>query len=138
VLLKSAPEPELLKTLEEADTDIMYMPILKDISQWDTVKQYDINVAAAELIFADTKNPLVSREMFEELSNLGIVPWVNSITLGEQDRFRLSGEFDDNRSIREGFDAGWGSLVRMGFGIIQTDWPGMLYGYLHEGKKGLL
>lgn len=138
ILLKSAPEPELLQKLEDSGSDIMYMPILKDVSQWETVKRYNINVAAAELLFASTDNPLVSPEMFAEFRELGIVPWVNAITLGEQERFRLSGEFDDNRAVREGFEAGWGGLVRMGFGIIQTDWPALLYGYLREGKTGIL
>lgn len=138
ILLKSAPEPELLKKLEDSGSDVMYMPIVKTMEDWERVKNYNINVAAAELIFADTANPLVSPEMFAELKRLNIVPWVNAITLGEQDRFRLSAEFDDNRAVREGFDAGWGGLVRMGFGIIQTDWPGLLYGYLREGRTGIL
>ena len=32
-------------------------------------------------------------------------------------------------------DAGWGKLADMGFDIIQTDWPGLVYNYLNETGK---
>lgn len=132
ILLKSAPESELLQILQDSGSDIMYMPIVKTKEQWETVKKYNINVAAVEVIFTSLDHPLVSGEMFAEWKELGILTWVNAITLGNEERFNLSAYLDDNRAIAEGFDGSWGQLVRMGFGIIQTDWTGLLKGYLKE------
>ena len=133
ILLKSGVEKELLAELAESGEGIMYMPIMKTLEEWETVKQYDINVAAAELIFEDEDSPFVKPEFMKELHERGIAPWVNAITLN--DDTRLSGSFGDNRAIREGFDESWGALMDMGFEILQTDWPALLKGYLRERQS---
>lgn len=133
ILLKSGVEKELLEELAEIGEGIMYMPIMKTLEEWETVKQYDINVAAVELIFEDEESPFVQPAFMKELHERGIAPWVNAITLN--DDIRLSGSFGDNRAIREGFDASWGVLMDMGFEILQTDWPALLKGYLQERQS---
>ncbi len=133
ILLKSGVEKELLEELAEIGEGIMYMPIMKTLEEWETVKQYEINVAAAELIFEDEESPFVQPAFMKELHERGIAPWVNAITLN--DDIRLSGSFGDNRAIREGFDASWGVLMDMGFEILQTDWPALLKGYLQERQS---
>lgn len=133
ILLKSGVEKELLEELAEIGEGIMYMPIMKTLEEWETVKQYEINVAAAELIFEDEESPFVQPAFMKELHEMGIAPWVNAITLN--DDIRLSGSFGDNRAIREGFDASWGVLMDMGFEILQTDWPALLKGYLQERQS---
>lgn len=130
IILKSAPDAELLKVLEESGSDIMYMPIVKTLEDWERTKRYYINVAAVEVIFPTLDHPLVAPEMFNEWKEAGIIPWVNAITLGEEERFRLSAHLDDNHAISDGFDESWGELIRMGFRIIQTDWPGLLKNYI--------
>ncbi len=131
VILKSPPEAAYLRELEQTGRGIMYMPIVKSLKEWELVKKFDVNVAAAELIFADLESPLVSEAFLGELRKKGIAPWVNAITL--DDDTVLSGGLDDNRAIGEGFESSWGELVRMGFEMIQTDWPGLLRGYLEGG-----
>lgn len=128
ILLKSGAENEFLKELEENGEGIMYMPILKTPEEWETVKKYDINVAAAELLFEDLKNAFIQPDFMKELHGMGIAPWVNAITL--DDDTVLSGGLDDNNAIRNGFDENWGELIRMGFEIIQTDWPALLKGFV--------
>ena len=120
ILLKSGVHERLLKELEDSKTGLMYMPIVKTMEEWELVKQYDINVAAAELIFDDVASPLAQKEFIEELKEQGIVPWVNAITLN--DETILSGGLDDNNAIANGFDENWGKLIDLGFEIIQTDW----------------
>ena len=56
--------------------------------------------------------------------------WVNAITLN--DKTILSGKLDDNKAIAHGFEENWGKLIDMGFDIIQTDWPGLLYHFVKE------
>lgn len=135
ILLKSAPEPEFLQILQDSGSDLMYMPIVKSVEDWERVKQYDINVAAVEVIFDSLDHPLIAPERFKEWRELGVIPWVNTISLGTEPRFNISAGVGDNLAIDQGFDAGWGSLIRMGFKILQTDWPGLMNMYLEERKQ---
>ena len=50
------------------------------------------------------------------------------------DNIVLSANIDDNLSINEGYDNGWGRLIEMGFDIIQTDWPALLYNYIRNQR----
>lgn len=40
--------------------------------------------------------------------------------------------YDDDKSLREGFDVGWGVLLDMGVDVIQTDWTNLLNMYRNE------
>ena len=128
ILLKSGVEEGLLKELEESGTGIMYMPIMRRPEEWDIIKKYDINVAAAELIFTDLESEFLSPEFMGQLKEEGIAPWVNAITL--DDDTILSGLLDDNNAIKIGYEETWGKLMDLGFEIIQTDWPALLKGYI--------
>lgn len=127
IILKSPVEKDLLETLQNMKSSVMYMPILKTVEEWDIVKQYDINVVAAELIFKDLSSPFIKPEFIEGLHKENIMAWANAITLDDNDT--LTGLLDDNRAIKEGYDASWGKLLNLGFDIIQTDWPALLKQY---------
>lgn len=133
ILLKSEAEEDLLKVLEEHGDGIMYMPIMKNRKDWETLQKYNINMAAAELIFEDLESPFLKPEFMGELRQKGIAPWVNAITLN--DDIILSGLLDDNNAIKVGFDETWGRLIDMGFEIIQTDWPALLKGYITSRQQ---
>lgn len=134
ILLKSHPDEELLKNIEENGSEIMYMPILRKPEDWEIVKKYHINVAAVELIFEQVDSKIVSKEFMDELHEKGILTWVNAITL--DDKTILSAELDDNHAITEDFDRNWGKLIDMGFDIIQTDWPALLKEYIK--RRGMI
>lgn len=130
ILLKSVVEEKYLKELEESKSGLMYMPIVKSMEEWEMVKQYDINVAAEELIFDDLQGKFTDEDFLKELVDANILPWVNVITLN--DEIVLSGGLDDNLAIAEGFDKSWGRLIDMGFKILQTDWPALLKNYINN------
>lgn len=130
ILLKSVVEEKYLKELEESKSGLMYMPIVKSVEEWEMVKQYDINVAAVELIFDDLQGKFTDEDFLKELVDANILPWVNVITLN--DEIVLSGGLDDNLAIAEGFDKSWGKLIDMGFKILQTDWPALLNNYINN------
>ncbi len=130
ILLKSGVEKTYLRELADHGSGIMYMPIVRSMDEWDLVKEYDVNVAAAELIFKTTKEPLADSAFLQELKAQKIIPWVNAITLNDKDI--LSGGLDDNHAIADGFDENWGRLIDMGFRIIQTDWPALLRNYINK------
>ncbi len=130
LILKSPVEKRLIDELECLDPSFMYMPIIDDIKQWEMIKDRNINIVAVELVFNDINSPLVSKDFLSELKQLSILLWVNSIML--DDDIILSAKIDDNLSIKEGFDKGWGNLIEMGFDIIQTDWPALLEKYINS------
>ena len=130
ILLKSAVDETFLTELEEADTGIMYMPIMYKAEELEILKKYNINVAAAELIVPDLDCELIKPEFMEELKKLGIPTWVNAITLNDDSV--LSAGYDDNKAIRDGFEESWGKLVDMGFDIIQTDWPALVKNFREQ------
>ena len=130
ILLKCGVEEKYLQQLADSRSGLMYMPIVRTMEEWETVKKYDINVSAAELIFKTVDEPLADREFLADLVKQGIFPWVSAITLSDRDV--LSGGLDDNRAIGEGFDENWGALLDMGFKILQTDWPALLRNYVNQ------
>ena len=128
ILLKSGADEEYLRQLAGSGSGLMYMPIVRTPEEWEKVKEYDINVCAAELIFDTADHPFARPEFLKSLREQGIAPWVNAITLNDTDI--LSGGLDDNHAIADGFDENWGRLMDMGFQILQTDWPALLRGYI--------
>lgn len=130
ILLKSGVDETYLRQLADSRSGLMYMPIVRTMEEWETVKEYEVNVSAAELIFSDIREPLADRKFLSELREQGIFPWVNAITLNDRDV--LSGGLDDNHAIADGFDENWGVLMEMGFQIIQTDWPALLRTYINK------
>lgn len=132
ILLKSGVHERLLSELSKSGTGLMYMPIVKTMEEWETVKKYNVNVAAVELIFSDMNGQFTDPAFLKELLDEGILPWVNVIRLN--DETVLSGGLDDNLAIGEGFDKSWGRLIDLGFKILQTDWPALLRAYVD--KKG--
>lgn len=130
ILLKSGVHERLLSELAESGTGLMYMPIVKSAEEWETVKKYHVNVAAAELIFSDMNGQFTDPAFLKELLGEGILPWVNVIRLN--DETVLSGGLDDNLAIGEGFDKSWGRLIDLGYKILQTDWPALLRNYVDE------
>lgn len=132
IVLKSEPNDDLLKQLEEYGPNIMYMPIVKDEEAWDRANQYQLNLVAAELIFQTLDSPLIKPAFIEKLHQSGILTWANAITLN--DDIVLSARLDDNHAISDGYEKNWGKLIEMGFDIIQTDWPALLNQYLLNRK----
>ncbi len=135
ILLKSHAGKELLACLEKNGPDIPYMPIVSSVQELQDTLSYDINTVAAELLFRSTDDELVSPDTFAYCREKGLLTFVNAETISILDKHYQCGPFGDNVAIAEGFDKGWGGLVRMGFDIIQTDWAGMLKKYTQTMKK---
>ena len=73
--------------------------------------------------------------LIEELHSKGYFVWFNSITLSCLERHILCAGYDDERSLKEGFEKGWGVLVRKHTDIIQTDWPALLSKYRRMSRS---
>ncbi|MCK4025697.1 glycerophosphodiester phosphodiesterase family protein [Streptococcus iners] len=128
VLLKAPAKKELLVQLRDSELDVMFMPIIKTIDELELVLNFEgINLVAVELIFKDLESELISFDTMQVLRKKGISCWVNALRLN--DTIILSAQIDDEAAL---FDDGesWIKLVELGFDIIQTDWPNLLYNCL--------
>lgn len=135
IILKTPIKDEYLEKLEKSGLDVMYMPIAYSLKELERCMDYDINLSAVEMIFRDLSLDLVQPDTFELCKKLNLATFANAETLGREERFMISAGLGDNLSIEKGFEHGWGKLVDMGFGIIQTDWVAILNQYLRERLK---
>lgn len=124
VIIKSPPIDEVYNFLRKNPKKLMYMVIARKKEEVYKFLNSDINLVAAELIFTDKNQEIVSKEFLEELKEKNIKIWINSITLGAEEKHNLSGNYDDNNSFED--NSGWKELVKIGADIIQTDWPSLL------------
>lgn len=136
-LLKAPAKKEILDKYEAEPTKFMFMAIVKSLEDIELVKSYkNINTVGFELIVNSEGHPLFDDKLIEDLHNEGYFVWVNAITLSALDKHILSAGHGDNESLVQGFDKGWGVLIKKHFDIIQTDWPELLSGYRDKILKG--
>jgi glycerophosphoryl diester phosphodiesterase len=85
-----------------------------------------------EVVFSSDASEISGREFIEKMHSKSIKLWVNALTL--DDEVVLNGGHDDNKSILQDPDIGWGWLIKNGFDVIQTDWPYLLRKYVNYLK----
>lgn len=129
-LMKAPVKAEILDQYEAEPTKFMFMPIAKCPEDIELALSYEnINIVGFELIARGEDDPLWQDSLIEKLHDMGYFVWYNAITLSRQEKHILCAGYDDDRSIKEGYDAGWGELIRKNTDIIQTDWPALLSRY---------
>lgn len=128
VILKGHVTRETLEMFDRHPNKYMFMPIIFSAEEIDTVLSYsDINLVGMELIARSDADPLFQNETIERLHHLNLFVWANAITL--DDETVLFGGLDDDTSIIQTPDLGWGKLLEKQIDIIQTDWPALLSPY---------
>ena len=134
ILMKSAPTKEGIARIENSQAaNCMYLPILKETKAgWDLVKNSRLNLVGAEIVFATENAPILAENFVEELHSMGLEAWGNSLVYSYKEP--LSAGHNDDISLSEDPEKGWGWLVDHKFDIIQTDWPGELARFL-AGRK---
>ncbi len=131
LIIKGKSERGFLDTVANHGTDFMFMPLVNNKEDVDLALSLDgLNVVGFEVIFSDISQPHVQKAYLESLKNKGYFLWVNAISLGK--RFCLSADIDDDLSMLDHPDKGWGKLISMGFNVLQTDWTPMLNDYLGD------
>ena len=135
VLVKSAPNDEVLRVLEEVAPEIPFMPVIKEgpFDLHEALLKRNVNYVGVEVVFAEEDSPLASEEFTEKMHESGILVWVNSLIYNTKKQ--LSGGHSDDTAFTNSMDYGWGWLADRGFDIIQTDWPGLLIDYLKKTGK---
>lgn len=129
-LMKAPAKKEILDKYEKEAAKYMFMAIAKSVEDIELVLSYEnINLVGFEVIVKSEDDPLWEDSLIEELHRKGYFVWINAITLSCLEKHILSAGYDDDYSMKEGFDKGWGVLIRKKYDIIQTDWPELLSRY---------
>lgn len=134
------------------------------IEEFKKVERFDLPIVAAEILMMDQESVDHVPELIEYLHKGGYLAWVNTLTMTERipmefaekmpeemkDSPEIKGMlemmkrgmrggfsfgFDDNTAIAEGPETVYGKLIEMGFDVLQTDWPALVYNYVHEIRK---
>lgn len=152
IIFKSAPKREYLELLEEQEIPFMYMPIIWYPEELDEIDTSKINMVAVEFIGHSEDAEIMQREFISGLKEKNIHCMISALTLGNpvyqpekwikrgiknvvDGNIYLAAGHDDDVSILDSPDKGWGWLIDVGFDIIQTDWTRELSLYLNERKK---
>jgi len=121
------------------DSDIIYMPIFRinkkqnvlenkngilDLSEMFSSNE---QIRLTELVFADLDSPAVSTNVMQEFKLANVRAWVNTLQVAHPTGY------SDSEALKTP-DRVWGTLIRRGFSIIQTDEPKALLNYLRIKK----
>ena len=136
VVVKTALKDKYLQPLKECAADFMFLPIVRNEDKvTDMLRAQGINCVGAEILFEQENAPVVSREYVSSMHEKGMALFVNAIVYNYKEV--LSAGHNDDISAAGEPERGWGWLIDRGFDIIQTDWCGMLRGFMdqREGRR---
>lgn len=132
IIIKTNPTDEALNFFKNSDLKLMYMVIANTKEEVLKFMIPEINMVAAEILFKEETDEIISEEFINFLKSKNIKIWLNAITLGT--RFNLSANYGDNLSVEKDGE-GWKWLADHGADIIQTDWPGLVRDFRNNYKK---
>lgn len=124
-------ERQVLEQLNAHEKKYMFMPICYSLSDVKEALAYEnINTVGVELIAKNRDSEMFSKEAIRYIHEQGLFCWVNALVITDYDpEEALYAGLDDDVSINEGPEKGWGALMDMGIDLIQTDWPSLLRDY---------
>ena len=94
----------------------------------------NINYVGAELVFSTEESQVAQDDYIRKMQRSGKILWANSLVYDY--KVPLTAGHNDNISLIQSPDMGWGWLIDKGFEIIQTDWIKQCEIYI-KGRKGL-
>ena len=120
ILIKTANKPEYLDAVEKYAPDLYYMSIVTDEDHThEDMKKRNINYVGAEVLFKREDAPVASKEYIDMMHSEGKIVWVNALVYDY--RAVLAAYHNDDISMIEDPEKGWGWLADRGFDLIQTD-----------------
>lgn len=120
VLIKTAAHPEYLDAVEKYAPDIPYMTLAREgLAVHEEMMQRNIRYVGVEALFKTEDSPVASREFLNSVHADGKIVWANSIVYNYH--AVLNAGHNDDVSVTEDPEQGWGWLADRGFDLIQTD-----------------
>ncbi len=120
VLIKTANKPQYLDAVERYAPDLPYMTIAKeeDTTHEEMMKR-NLHYVGVEALFSTEDAPVASRAYLDRMHRDGKIVWVNGLVYDY--RAVLAAGHNDDCSMVEDPEQGWGWLADRGFDLIQTD-----------------
>ena len=129
VIIKTPVDDAHFAAVEQYAPEMPYMPVLRETDTCiEKIRKMNINCIGAEVCFSTEDAEIASDAYINKMHELGYRLYVNAIVY-DYKRVLNAGHSDDI-AVSGKMDESWGWLVNKGFDIIQTDWTGMLKGYL--------
>lgn len=128
VIIKTEPKEEYLNDIEKYASDLPYMTIIREKDDLtEKIQTRNINYIGAEVLFTTEEAEVCQLDYIQKMHEAGYIVWANSIVYNYLDV--LSAYHNDDISLIENPDKGWGWLANRGFDLIQTDYllPCRLY-----------
>ncbi|MBQ6366162.1 MAG: glycerophosphodiester phosphodiesterase family protein [Oscillospiraceae bacterium] len=124
-------EKQVIQQLQAHPIKYMFMPICYSLEEVKEALSFDeLNMVGIELIAHSEKDDLYSDEAIRFIHAHNLFCWVNALVISDcYPKAALYGTLNDDVSIANGPDAGWGILMDKGIDVIQTDWPSILRDY---------
>lgn len=120
ILIKTENKPEYLDAVEKYAPDIPYMTIVKDAdATFEDIMRRNINYVGVEALFKTEDSPLASKEYIDKMHANGKIVWVNALVYNY--KAVLAAHHNDDVSMYDDPEKGWGWLADRGFDLIQTD-----------------
>lgn len=129
VLLKAPVSVQWLEVLASHPVKYPFMPIVKTRGEVELALSVDgINTVAIEVVAESTDSELASPEFVTAMHDRNLMVQANALNL--PNRVPLFLGWDDEVSVLDSPEKGWGRLMRHNVDIIQTDWPMLLNRYI--------
>lgn len=120
ILIKTPNKPEYLDAVEKYAPDLYYMSVVTDTdTTHEQMKARKINYVGAEVLFRDENAAVASKEYIDRMHREGKIVWVNALVYNYKSV--LAAYHNDDVSMIEDPEKGWGWLADRGFDLIQTD-----------------
>lgn len=131
VIIKTDCKPKHLEDVEKYAPDIPFMAIIRNgYEDHEELMRRKIRYVGAEVLF-DSEDCLVCSEDFlKRMHQDGKIVWVNSIVYNY--KAVLAAGHNDDISVSEDPEKGWGWLADRGFDMIQTDFVYQCRCFLEE------
>ncbi|MCG7340768.1 hypothetical protein MHK01_01805 [Staphylococcus auricularis] len=133
-----ANNEEAVEAVRNHGIKFMTIVIIRNKEELERVLELtsEMNVVGIEILFESTDESHVQSDAIQMIHDHDMFVLINSIKLDDEEV--LSAHADDEVSIFEDPDKGWGKLLDIGCDAIQTDWVAQLNSYLlkREAKRG--
>ena len=120
ILVKTENKKEYLDAVEEYAPDIPYMTIAREVDDtFDDIMRRNINYVGNEVLFKTEDSPFATKEYVDMMHANGKIVWVNGLVYNYKDV--LAAYHNDDISMYDDPEKGWGWLADRGYDLIQTD-----------------
>lgn len=128
LLLKSPAKDSYLQTLSYHGKQYPFFAICRNAADIERALSYRdrINLVGIELIDHGEHALFENRDFLQGLKSQGLYLLVNALNLGDGE---LLWCYDDDTSVLQSPELGWGKIIEQGIDIIDTDWTPLLANY---------